>query len=338
MMWGLKSSQEWLSREESYETWSCIVWYPCIVITLCSVTSQKSLISIYVLLQNSYWWTGCSMEILAQEAIHGRIPCLPWLLQCICSTCEPQCGHCCNDGHQEHNTEQWHHHCCEFAHSDPTQQWTVVPPLLWVGTFISNTTVNSSTTFIVSWHIHIQHNSEQWHRHYYELAHLYPTQQWTVAPPLLWVGTFISKTTVNSGTTITVSWHIHIQQSSQQWHHHYCELAHSYPTQQWTVAPPLLWVGPFISNTTVNSGTTITVSWHVHIQHNSEQLHHHYCELAHSYPTQQWTVPPPLLWVGTFRSNTTVKNDPPSKVGIKKTYFVDSLIPNILHDLPFSWN
>ena len=168
-------------REESYETWGCIVWYPYMMITLRSITSQKTVVLIYVVLQNRYWWTGLSMEVLAQEAIRGCIPCLPWLLQCVFSTCEPQCCHCCNDSHQEHNTEQRHHHCCELAHSDPTQQWIVAPPLLWVGTFRSNTTVNSGSIITVSWHIQIQHNSEQWHHHYCE--HLHPTQQWIMTPP-----------------------------------------------------------------------------------------------------------------------------------------------------------
>jgi hypothetical protein len=42
-----------------------------------------------------------------------------------------------------------------------------------------------------------------------------------------------------------------------------------------------------IRNTTLSNGTTIIVSWHIQIQHNSEQWHHRYCELAHSDPTQQ---------------------------------------------------
>jgi hypothetical protein len=42
-----------------------------------------------------------------------------------------------------------------------------------------------------------------------------------------------------------------------------------------------------IRNTTLCNGTTIIVSWHIQIHHNSEQWHHRYCELAHSYPTKQ---------------------------------------------------
>ena len=112
--------------------------------------------------------------------------------------------------------------------------------------------------------------------------------------------TAIRNTTLSNGTTIIVSRHIQIQHNSEQWHHHYCELAHSNKKQHWTVAPPLLWVGTFRSKTTLNSGTTIIVSWHIQIQHNSEQWHHHYCELAHSNKKQHWAMAPPLLWVGTF--------------------------------------
>ena len=78
-------------------------------------------------------------------------------------------------------------------------------------------------------------------------------------------------------------------------------------------------------NTTLSNGTTITVSWHTQIQHNTEHMallllwvgtlrsnttlniwHYYYCELVHSDPTQRWAMAPPLLWVGTLRSNTTL--------------------------------
>jgi hypothetical protein len=72
-------------------------------------------------------------------------------------------------------------------------------------------------------------------------------------------------------------------------------LAHSDPAQQWKVAPPLLCVGTFRSNTTVKSGTTITVSWHFQIQHNHEK---------DTLPTlfQKWNLKKTNFWTQWYQT------------------------------------